>query len=84
MSGDDLNGDKDNECERENRRADQVTIGLVLAVVSPSQVMVTVSPPVSPKVVARILMTQNPRLTAGTLLTAAFAFIENSGGTSKT
>jgi hypothetical protein len=30
--------------------------------------MVTVSPPVSPSVVARILMIQNPRVTAGTLL----------------
>src|SRR5512139_2978133 len=30
--------------------------------------MVTVSPPVSPTVVARILMSQNPSVTAGTLL----------------
>src|SRR6185503_9734130 len=30
--------------------------------------MVTVSPPVSPRVVARILITQKPRVTAGTLL----------------
>ena len=33
-----------------------------------SQVMVTVSPPVSPSVVARILMIQKPRVTSGTLL----------------
>ncbi len=31
-------------------------------------VIVTVSPPVSPSVVARILMNQNPSVTAGTLL----------------
>jgi hypothetical protein len=30
--------------------------------------MVTVSPPVSPSVVARILMTQKPSVTSGTLL----------------
>src|SRR6476661_6007274 len=33
-----------------------------------SQVMVSVSPPVSPRVVARILMIQKPSVTAGTLL----------------
>jgi hypothetical protein len=32
--------------------------------------MVTVSPPVSPSVVARILMTQKVSVTAGTLLSA--------------
>ena len=36
-----------------------------------SQVMVTLSPPVSPKVVARILMIQKPSVTAGTLVAAA-------------
>src|SRR5512146_2156802 len=37
--------------------------------------MVTASPPVSPKVVAAILMTQNPRVTAGSLLsTSSLAF----------
>jgi hypothetical protein len=30
--------------------------------------MVTASPPVSPSVVARILMIQNPKVTSGTLL----------------
>src|SRR3979490_2735125 len=38
-----------------------------------SQVMVTVSPPVSPRVVARILMIQNPRMTSGTLLAGCSA-----------
>ena len=33
-----------------------------------SQVMVTVSPAVSPRVVARILMIQKPSVTSGTLL----------------
>ena len=33
-----------------------------------SQVMVTVSPAVSPSVVARILIIQKPRVTSGTLL----------------
>src|SRR3954447_17061693 len=37
-------------------------------VVSPSQVMLTVSPPVSPSVVATILIIQNPSVIAGTLL----------------
>ena len=32
----------------------------------------TVSPPVSPSVVAKILMTQKPKVTAGTLVTACF------------
>ncbi|BCZ25121.1 hypothetical protein MTY59_49760 [Mycobacterium senriense] len=32
----------------------------------------TVSPPVSPNVVAKTLMTQNPRVTAGTLVNACF------------
>src|SRR5436190_13564115 len=36
--------------------------------------MLTVSPPVSPSVVARILMIQKVRVTAGTLLIAVFAF----------
>src|SRR4051794_29442041 len=36
--------------------------------------MVTVSPPVSPSVVAAILMIQNPRVTAGTLLIVEWAF----------
>src|SRR5205823_7857729 len=35
--------------------------------------MVTVSPPVSPSVVAAILMIQNPRVTAGTLLIVEWA-----------
>src|SRR5690348_2685595 len=35
--------------------------------------MVTLSPPVSPRVVARILMIQNPRVTAGTFVSAALA-----------
>ena len=43
-------------------------------VVSPSQVIVTVSPPVSPSVVAAILMIQNPRVTAGTLLIDEWLF----------
>src|SRR5437588_6159422 len=38
------------------------------AVVSPSQLMVTLSPPVSPSVVARILMIQKPSVIAGTLV----------------
>ena len=42
------------------------------AVVSPSHVMVTVSPPVSPSVVARTLMIQKPSVTAGTLLRGTF------------
>src|SRR5215470_9581868 len=33
-----------------------------------SQLMVTASPPVSPSVVARILIIQNPKVTSGTLL----------------
>ena len=33
--------------------------------------MLTVSPPVSPSVVARILMIQKPSVTAGTLLSAS-------------
>src|SRR6476620_102935 len=37
-----------------------------------SQVMVTVSPPVSPRVVARILMTQKPSVTFGTLVSWNF------------
>src|SRR6478609_4481325 len=37
-----------------------------------SQVMVTVSPPVSPRVVARILMTQKPSVTSGTLVSWNF------------
>src|SRR6478672_2031255 len=41
------------------------------AVVSPSQVIVTVSPAVSPSVVARILIIQNPSVTAGTLASAS-------------
>ncbi|CNJ76261.1 Uncharacterised protein [Mycobacterium tuberculosis] len=32
--------------------------------------MVTVSPPVSPNVVAKTLMTQKPKVTAGTLVNA--------------
>src|SRR5438045_8858517 len=36
--------------------------------------MVTVSPPVSPSVVAAILMIQNPSVTAGTLLIVEWAF----------
>ena len=40
---------------------------LASGVVSPSHVIVTVSPPVSPSVVARILTIQKPRVTAGTL-----------------
>src|SRR5262249_8974674 len=39
-----------------------------------SQVMVTLSPPVSPKVVARTLMIQKPSVTAGTLLAVAESF----------
>src|SRR3954454_9863798 len=35
--------------------------------------MVTVSPPVSPRVVARILMIQKPSVTAGTLVSASYA-----------
>ena len=37
-----------------------------------SQVMVTVSPPVSPSVVARILMIQKPSVTSGTLVSQNF------------
>src|ERR1700739_181900 len=36
-------------------------------------VIVTVSPPGSPNVVAKILMTQKPRVTAGTLVNVCFA-----------
>src|SRR5438128_958672 len=43
------------------------------AVVSPSQVIDTVSPPVSPSVVQRILMIQKPSVTAGTLVRASLA-----------
>jgi len=37
-------------------------------VVSPSQLIVSVSPPVSPNVVAMILTIQKPIVTSGTLL----------------
>jgi hypothetical protein len=44
--------------------------------------MVTVSPPVSPSVVAKILMTQKPKVTAGTLVDAGFETSFISGQTS--
>ena len=49
-------------------------------VVSPSHVMVTVSPPVSPSVVARILIAQKPSVTAGTLLSTASVRLCGGGG----
>src|ERR1700742_3244620 len=48
-------------------------LGTGCSVVSPSHVIVTVSPPVSPSVVARILMIQKPSVTAGTLLRTALS-----------
>jgi hypothetical protein len=42
--------------------------------------MVTLSPPVSPSVVARILMIQKPRVTAGTLLSQPPAAVEGAVG----
>src|SRR2546423_13800967 len=44
-------------------------------VVSPSHDMVTASPPVSPSVVARILMIQNTSVTCGTLATSCDRFL---------
>jgi hypothetical protein len=44
-----------------------------LAVVSPSHDIETLSPAVSPNVVARILMIQNPKVMAGTLVSTAFS-----------
>ncbi len=58
--GENLRDHQEDEQPEKERGAGEIAPG--------SRVIVTVSPPISPRVVAAILMTQKTRVTSGTLL----------------